>query len=61
MKDRGREKMVLLLNTWWLWTIANVPLRKRPGRNELRKIKRQNGKYERMKLLRSHEKAALSP
>lgn len=46
---------------WLLWTIADVPLRKRPGRNEPRKIKRRNGKYERMKLPRSQEKAALSP
>ena len=46
---------------WLLWTIADVPLRKRPGRNEPRKIKRRNGKYERLKLPRGQEKAALSP
>ena len=46
---------------WLLWAIADAPLRKRPGRNEPRKIKRRNGKYERLKLPRSQEKAALSP
>lgn len=46
---------------WLLWTIADVPLRKRPGRREPRKIKRRDSKYERMKLPRNQEKAALFP
>lgn len=46
---------------WLLWSIADAPLRKRPGRNEPRKIKRRCSKYEKMKLPRAEEKAALSP
>jgi hypothetical protein len=46
---------------WLLWSIADAPLRKRPGRNEPRKIKRRCNKYEKMKLPRAQEKAALSP
>lgn len=46
---------------WLLWSIADAPLRKRSGRNEPRKIKRRNAKYERLKMPRAQEKAALSP
>jgi hypothetical protein len=46
---------------WLFWTIADAPLRKRPGRNEPRKIKRRNSKYEKLKRPRDQEKAALSP
>jgi hypothetical protein len=46
---------------WLLWTIADAPLRKRPGRREPRKIKRRDSKYERMKAPRAQEKAALPP
>lgn len=46
---------------WLLWSIADSPLRKRPGRNEPRKIKRRLAKYERLKVPRAQEKAALSP
>jgi hypothetical protein len=46
---------------WLLWSIADAPLRKRPGRNEPRKIKRRSGKYERLKMPRAKEKAAFSP
>lgn len=46
---------------WLLWSIADSPLNKRPGRQEPRKIKRRNGKYELMKMPRNQEKAALSP
>jgi hypothetical protein len=46
---------------WLLWTIADAPLRKRPGRNEPRKIRGPNSKYEKMKMPRAQEKAALSP
>ena len=45
---------------WLLWSIVHAPLRKRPGRNEPRKIKRRSSKYEKMKLPRAQEKAALS-
>ncbi len=45
---------------WLLWTIADAPLRKRPGRNEPRKIKAPHAKYAKMKLPRAQEKAALS-
>lgn len=47
--------------SWLLWSIADTPLRKRPGRNEPSKIKRRNGKYERLNVPRDQEKAALSP
>ena len=33
---------------WLLWSIADAPLRKRPGRKESRKIKRRHGKYKKM-------------
>lgn len=46
---------------WLLWTIADVPLRKRPGRREPRQIKRRDSKYERMKVPRDQQKAALFP
>lgn len=45
---------------WLLWSIADAPLRKRPGRNEPRKIKRRNAKYEKLRIPRDQEKAALS-
>jgi hypothetical protein len=41
---------------WLLWTIADFPLRKRPGRREPRKIKRRDSKYEKMKAPRAQEK-----
>lgn len=44
---------------WLLWSIADAPLRKRPGRNEPRKIKRRQSKYEKLKQPRAQEKAAL--
>lgn len=46
---------------WLLWSIADSPLRKRPGRKEPRKIKRRSNKYEKMKMPRAQEKAALFP
>ena len=45
---------------WLLWSIADAPLRKRPGRNEPRKIKRRSSKYEKLKVPRALEKAALA-
>ena len=46
---------------WLLWSISHAPLRKRPGRKEPRKIKRRSSKYEKTKLPRALEKAALAP
>lgn len=45
---------------WLLWAIGHAPLRKRPGRDEPRKIKRRSSKYQKMKLPRDLEKQALS-
>lgn len=44
---------------WLLWSIADSPLRKRSRPSEPRKIKRRNGKYERLKRPRDQEKQAL--
>lgn len=46
--------------SWLLWTIADAPLRKRPGRREPRKIKRRSSKYAKMNRPRALEKAELS-
>jgi hypothetical protein len=57
----GQDKREPRNYAWLLWTIADVPLRKRPGRREPRKIKRRNSKYEKMKVPRAQEKQGLSP
>lgn len=57
----GQDGRELEDYAWLLWSIADSPLRKRPGRKEPRKIKRRSSKYEKMKLPRAQEKAALSP
>ena len=54
----GRE---LTDYAWLLWSIADAPLRKRHGRNEPRKVKRRDRKYDEMKMPRAQEKEALSP
>jgi len=45
---------------WLLWSIATGKLTARPGRQEPRKIKRRNSKYEYLKQPRNAEKAALA-
>lgn len=45
---------------WLLWSIATSKLVARPGRQEPRKIKRRNSKYEYLKQPRNKEKAALA-
>ena len=54
----GRE---LTDYAWLLWSIADSPLRKRHGRNEPRKLKRRDRKYDEMKMPRTQEKAVLFP
>jgi hypothetical protein len=46
--------------SWLLWSVAQQTIGHRPGRQEPRKIKRRNSKYERLKLPRAVEKAALA-
>jgi hypothetical protein len=46
---------------WLLWSIADSPLRKRPGRKEPRKIKRRTNKYPALNNARAKEKEAYSP
>jgi hypothetical protein len=45
---------------WLLWSIATSKLAARPGRQEPRKIKRRNSKYEFLKQPRNSEKSALA-
>lgn len=45
---------------WLVWAIVQAPLRKRPGRQEPRKIKRRNSKYEHLKVPRAQENATLA-
>lgn len=44
---------------WLLWSIAQRTIGHRPGRQEPRKVKRRDGKYERMKMPRAQEKQAI--
>jgi hypothetical protein len=46
---------------WLLWSIADAPLRKRPGRKEPRKVKRRANKYPALNNARAKEKEAYSP
>lgn len=57
----GQDERTPQNYAWLIWTIADVPLRKRPGRREPRKTKRRDSKYEKMKAPRAQEKAALFP
>lgn len=56
----GKDEQTTESYAWLLWGIADVPLRKRPGRREPRKIKRRQSKYQYMSLPRDQEKTALS-
>lgn len=55
----GQDERTTGRYAWLLWCIADVPLRKRPGRREPRKIKRRQSKYPIMLLSRDQEKQAL--
>ncbi len=55
----GQEPQSPIEYAWLLWTIADVPLRKRPGRREPRAVKRRDSKYPKLKSPRAQEKAAL--
>ena len=57
----GQEGIEVNDYAWLLWSIADAPLRKRPGRQEPRKVKRRLAKYERLNMPRAQEKAGYSP
>jgi hypothetical protein len=57
--ELGQDVMEIDDYAWLLWSIASGKLRKRPGRNEPRKIKRRSNKYEKMTKPRDREKAEL--
>ena len=57
----GQDGREMTDYAWLLWSIADAPLRKRHGRNESRKVKRRDRKYDEMKMPRAQEKEALSP
>jgi len=57
----GQDGIAVNDFAWLLWSIADAPRRKRPGRQGPRKIKRRLAKYARLKLPRAQEKAGYSP
>lgn len=57
----GQDGVAVNDYAWLLWSIADAPLRKRPGRREPRKVKRRCTKYGHLKMPRAQEKAGYSP
>ena len=57
----GQDGRELNDYAWLLCSIADATLRKSHGRNEPRKVKRRDRKYDEMKMPRAQEKARLFP